>query len=544
MTTTTEPAPREDAPDVGLAPSSPRPVPPKGSGWLGAARRGWRRLTSMRTALVLLFLLALASVPGSLLPQRPLNQAKVDRYFAEHPALAPALDRFGLFDVFAAPWFAAIYLLLFLSLVGCLVPRIRQHAQAARSAPPPAPRNLHALPESATYEVDTDPDEAARRARSVLRGWRVVTRREPGGVVTVAAEKGHLHETGNLVFHFALTALLIGIAVGRVWGYQGTVLVEEGKGFCNSVALYDSFRPGRLVSGDDLTPFCVDRLENFTARYEPDGTPASFRADITYTTGVDGVERTYPLEVNRPLRLDGVRAYLVSHGFSPRFTVRTPSGQVFRDVSAPFLPQNAQLLSEGVVKLPDARPRQLALYGLFAPTAIDVGGGELASFSARPAAPAVAIVVYRGNLGIDSGVPQSVYTVDEDQVERGALEVAGRKNLAPGQSLELADGTRISFDGYREWASLQVSRDPGQTTVFGAAVFVVLGLLLSLAVRRRRLWLRLSPDPVTERDKVDTRSRTLVAVGGLARTDAGSFTPEFARLVERLATTAPATKGS
>ena len=101
---------------------------------LAATPQRWRRLTSMRTALVLLFLLALAAVPGSLLPQRPLNQNKVDQYFADHPTLAPVLDRLGLFDVFGSPWFAAIYLLLFVSLIGCVLPRLRLHARAMRGA--------------------------------------------------------------------------------------------------------------------------------------------------------------------------------------------------------------------------------------------------------------------------------------------------------------------------------------------------------------------------------------------------------------------------
>jgi cytochrome c biogenesis protein len=536
--TATEPVtrPAEETPDVATLSTQPKPVG-RGDrpGALAALRRGWRRLTSMRTALVLLFLLAVAAIPGSMLPQRPLNPLKVDRYLTEHRALGPLLDRIGLFDVFGTPWFAAIYLLLFVSLVGCLVPRIRLHLRALRSPPPAAPRHLDRLPESASYQVDGEPGAVADRARRVLRGWRVVGRDEPGGVLTLAAEKGYLRETGNLIFHVALTVLLAGIAAGRLYGYQGTVLVEEGKGFCNSVALYDAFRPGRLVRGGGLAPFCVDRLESFTATYDPDGTPALFRADISYSEGLDGPQRRYPLEVNKPLRIEGVRVYLLSHGFSPRFTVRTSSGQVFADYSAPFLPQNSRLLSEGVLKLPDARPRQLALFGLFAPSAVDLGGGVLASASPRPDLPAAAIVVFRGDLGLDTGRPQSVYTVDQTQIDRGALVPAARATLAPGDTLRLRDGTRVTFDGYRQWATIQVSRDPGQPVVLGAAVFIVLGLLLSLSVRRRRVWLRLRPS-----DGAAGAGRTVVAVGGLARTDAGSFTAEFGRLVDGLRQTGAA----
>ena len=89
----------------------------------------------MRIALVLLFLLALGALPGALLPQRSLNQGLVDQYFTDHPTLAPLLDRLGFFDVFAAPWFAAVYLLLMISLVGCVLPRALEHAKALRAAP-------------------------------------------------------------------------------------------------------------------------------------------------------------------------------------------------------------------------------------------------------------------------------------------------------------------------------------------------------------------------------------------------------------------------
>src|SRR5580700_4043373 len=105
-------------------------------GVLGWLRWCWRQLTSMRTALILLFLLAVGSVPGSLLPQQGIDPAAVQQYYVSHPALAPWLARLSLFNVFAAPWFAAIYLLLFLSLAGCVIPRAYRLARSARQQPP------------------------------------------------------------------------------------------------------------------------------------------------------------------------------------------------------------------------------------------------------------------------------------------------------------------------------------------------------------------------------------------------------------------------
>jgi cytochrome c biogenesis protein len=520
---------------------STQPAPVRAA-WSGGpvalARQGWRRLTSMRTALVLLFLLALASVPGSLLPQRPLNPIRVDSYIADHPGLSKILDPLGFFDVFAAPWFAAIYLLLFISVVGCVVPRLRMHFRTLRTPPPVAPRRLERLPESDSYSGWGSPDEVAAAARGTLRGWRTVVRAEDGGVVTVAAERGYLRETGNLVFHAALVALLVGVAAGRLWGYQGTVLVTEGDpGICNAVPLYDSFRPGRLVDGTNLAPFCIDKLDDFTATYDPDGTPSLFKADITYSLGTEGAPRHYALEVNKPLRVDGVRVYLVSHGFAPEFSVRDANGTLITTTSAPFLPQGGTLLSEGAVKLLDEVTPQLALYGLFAPTAVESPDGRIDSASPQPLNPAVAVAIFQGRLGLDGGRPQSVYSIDEQQVRNGALKEIGRVTLTPGRSTRLADGKTITFDGYKEWATLQVNRDPGQLVVLIAAGAVVVGLLLSLAVRRRRLFLRIAP--VDDTDEAGGPPRSVVAVGGLARTDAGSFGTEFGRLVERLRDTAP-----
>ena len=240
-TSTTRPAPpvELDSEATRLS-TAPAPVQAPRPSRTAPVRRAWRQLVSMRTALLLLFLLALASVPGSFLPQRGLNPVAVQEYFVEHPTLAPLLDRLFLFDVFAAPWFAAVYLLLFVSLIGCLGPRIRLHAKALRTPPPHVPRVLARMPASDRWDTDVPPDQVLDAAAARLRGWRTV--RTATGI---SAERGYLRETGNLLFHVSLVALLIGIAMGGLLGFQGTVLVKEGDGFANTVLAYDDIKPGR-----------------------------------------------------------------------------------------------------------------------------------------------------------------------------------------------------------------------------------------------------------------------------------------------------------
>jgi cytochrome c biogenesis protein len=497
-------------------------------------RNGWRGLTSMRTALVLLFLLALAALPGALLPQRSLNQRLVDQYFADYPWLAPTLDRLGFFDVFAAPWFAAIYLLLMVSLVGCVLPRTLEHLAALRAEPVVTPRNLARMPHHASATLDVGVDEAAERVRSLLRGWRSAERPDGTGR-TVSAEKGYLREAGNLLFHLSLIGLLLGFAAGKLFGYEGQVIVMSGGGqFCNTGILgYDSFRAGLRVDGTGLTPFCV-RLDDFEADFQPTGQAESFRGTLDYQTAAD-VEagradrwQTHQLEVNHPLRVDGHRVYLLGHGYAPRFTVTFPDGQQ-RTGEVQWRPvDQATLLSEGATKFEppgvtdeeQRRRSQLAVTGLFAPTS---SGGEIVT-SVFPdlLAPEVAIDVLRGDLGLDDGRGQSIFQVDQRMVDSGALVRVARANLVPGESLTLDDGTVVRFDGVQDWAYLQVSYDPGQVAVLVFAVLLLGGLGLSLMIRRRRFWARLTP--------VDDGARTVVEIGGLARTDRAGYGEEFDRM--------------
>ncbi|HEY0814800.1 MAG TPA: cytochrome c biogenesis protein ResB [Pseudonocardia sp.] len=516
------------------APPSP-PQTPGNPTWT-VLRNGWRALTSMRIALVLLFLLALGALPGALLPQRSLNQTLVDRYFTDHPTLAPLLDRVGLFDVFAAPWFAAVYLLLMISLVGCVLPRTLEHAKALRAAPVAVPRNLARLPHHGEAVLDVAPEVAADAVRARLRGWRRTESAE-GEARAFSAEKGYLREAGNLVFHLSLIGLLLGFAAGKLFGYEGQVIVQaDGGQFCNTGILgYDSFRAGLRVDGTSLEPFCV-RVDDFTATYLPDGQASAYAASIGYQTPADvaagtSAWRPFPLAVNNPLRLGGERVYLQGHGYTPRFTVTFPDGQQ-RTGAVQWTPvDGATLLSQGATKFQrpgvtdDAQRKAngLAITGLLAPT---TSGGDVVT-SVFPAAndPEVAIDVLRGDLGLDDGRGQSIFSVDQSKIDSGALVRVARANLAPGQSVRLDDGTVVRFDGVGQWVNLQVSHDPGEFAVLVFAVALLLGLGCSLSVRRRRFWARLTP--LSSDDGV---RRTVIEIGGLARTDRAGYGEEFDRL--------------
>ena len=440
-------------------------------GVLGWLRWLWRNLTSMRTALILLFLLALAAVPGSLLPQRGTNEPRVEQYIAVHRTLGPLFNRLSLFDVFAAPWFGAVYLLLFVSLTGCVVPRAWAHAKAMRARPPRAPRRLERLPVTRTLVTDDAPDEALARAATALRSrrFRVDVDAADG---SVAAERGYLRETGNLAFHLSLLLLLLGVAIGSAFGFKGDVLVRENTGFANTVTQYDSFTPGRLFNDSGLTPFSFT-LTSFRATYETVpgptyGAPRSFTAKVVVTDAPGDKPYDRTITLYHPLEVGGTKVFLVGHGYAPRFTVRDGKGRVVSSDAVPFLPQDGNFTSTGVVKVPDAQPSQLGFQAIFLPTAsIDPVLGPISTF---PAAnnPSIFMSAWKGDLGLDSGVPQSVYKLDSTHLTR-----VGLRSLIPGQTWTLPNGLgSITFQGYEQFATFSVAKDPGKGLALVAVIII------------------------------------------------------------------------
>jgi cytochrome c biogenesis protein len=505
-----------------------RPVEPTRGGLLASAVQVWRQFTSMRTALLLLALLALAAIPGTVIPQRGLDPVKVNAYLAAHPHIGPLMDKVSLFDVFAAPWFVLIFILLFVSVVGCVIPRIRLHYRAMRRRPPNAPRHLLRMAASTGWDTDESAADLIERVHTLLRRahWRADVREEADGAVTVSAEKGYLRETGNLVFHIALLLLLAGIALSSLYGYKGTVLVTKGGGFSNARADYNVFEPSRLFSDSQLSPFSFT-MQDFNATYDPtNGTPLTFKADVHYKSSPTSPSKPYVIQVNHPLDLPGAKLFLVGHGYSLLMKVTNADGQVVYNGQTPFLPDNSLFASHGVLKIPHlgAGGGQLGLTGEFYPTAAVTATGGLQSIFPAADHPVVTLTAWKGNLGFNTGIPQSDYSLSVN-----GLKNIGITQLAPGGRWKLPDGATVTFVGVQQWATFQVAHEPAKTTVLIAAVLIVVGLIGSLRVHRRRFWIRAVPAPAA-----DGARRTVVTAAGLARSDVGGFVDELDDLVGQI----------
>jgi cytochrome c biogenesis protein len=429
----------------------------------------------MRTALILLLLLGIAAIPGSLFPQRSQNPIQVKQYFIDNPTLATWLDRFSLFSVYSSPWFSAIYLLLFISLIGCVLPRSIGHLKAIGAVPTITPKYLDRMEHfTEIKKVDLDLVEAK------LRKIRFRIRRDSN---SISAEKGYARESGNLLFHLSLVLILIAVGVGSLFGSKGDAIVNVGDRFINTPTSYDILGFGKYQAEDSLPPFALT-IKDFKAEYDPaTNAPLDYTLTVLTSNPAGSKEKTEIIKVNKPLTYGSTKIFLQANGHSPIVIVKDKSGKVIFDGPTPFLPQDTNLSSIGAIKIPDMQP-QIGFVSSFLPTADrdPVRGG----FSSYPEVldPRLLISVWKGDLGLNTGVPQSVYRIDTSRMER-----IGLKALVLNESYDFGEGS-ITFTGWKSWVNLQIINDPGKGYALVGAILAISGLLISLFTRQRRIWIK------------------------------------------------------
>jgi len=481
-------------------------------GWM---RWIWRQVTSMRVAIILLLLLALGAIPGSVLPQAPREPVKAAQFVEANGWWGQFLERAGFLDVYGSAWFTAIYVLLFASLIGCIIPRCVAHYRELRAPISAAPSRLDRYEPKASGEAPGEPGDAVGRIAKELRpdpglmgtftGYRVRTDARKDGALALAAEKGHIREVGNLVFHVALVGILLSMAYGAAFIYRGQAIIVEGHTFTNSVVAYDTFSSGRLFSEDSLEPFTL-RLDEFHSQFSLAGRPESFAADVTLTE--PGQEpRQDVIKVNHPLGVNGANIYLQGNGYAPDLTFTDSVGNEAFSGPVVFIPKDGNYTSTGVVKVPDVTEgEQVGIKATLYPTALGEGT-EWTSIHPELTNPVIVFTAYTGDLGLDDGVPQNVYKLDESQLSpvRGDNGQQAVMVIKPGETVELPDGSgSLTWNDTSRYAAFDIRADPSLPFLLFFAVSALLGLALSLFGARRRIWVVATPGAGDEQSTLVT----------------------------------------
>jgi len=501
----------------------------------------WRTLRSMRTAIILLLMLAAASVVGSLVPQLPNSPGRVAAFLDDHVFWGRAFQAAGFFDVFGSWWFVLVTALLFVSLVACLVPRSRAMIRAARQRPIQA-RELDAFPSFTERRVSSSPSDAANAAARILRRRRYRVELDPNGAA-VAAEKGSLREVGSLVFHWAFLLLLVAVIVGKGTGYVGHATIVEGYGWTDARLNYDGqLRTGLFFSGNFSGTQIT--LQDFQDAYRETGQPMDYRSSLVLANADGSDQQTAEVRINHPMGFNGIRIFQYGFGWAAMVRVLRGDQVLFdgpvvlgQDTSTGGNPLAQPWL--GVVKLSTLRPQVGIALAVFPD-----GEAYLRSIASgvpqpmtQANAPFIKYQVWSGKLldnalsGLDTrlmhmtstGLVGEGWTVDLD---RGCA-ISGPSGDLPGSSKVTcphASGPNLltmSFPELRQYSTLQISRDATVPYVLAAAILIVLGLLPALYVSRRKVWVRARSDG----------EGSILQLGGFALQRKDRFDEEFASMV-------------
>ena len=131
----------------------------------------------------------------------------------------------------------------------------------------------------------------------------------------------------------------------------------------------------------------------------------------------------------------------------------------------------------------------MGFVGVLLPTATQNEQGDLVSNFAELRNPYLVMSGYTGDLGLDSGVPQSVYTLDASRMTQ-MTDASGDPlviQLVPGETQQLPNGGSVTFDGVKRFIAV----DTTQALMFISSALVLIGLGLSLFIPRRRMWVRI-----------------------------------------------------
>lgn len=335
--------------------------------------------------------------------------------------------------------------------------------------------------------------------------------------------------------------MLVAFAWGQLFKSEGGKLIVEGDGFSNTLTQYDDFKSGSQFGTDELEPFSF-RLDSFNGTYEKNGpqrgTPRTFEAAVTYSTG--GADEKAVIRVNEPLEVGDSKVYLIAHGYAPVVTVKDGRGKTVFHGAVPLLPIDNNITSTGAIKVMDGyrdkngKKEQLGFQAFFVPTFAGAGKGTM--FSQFPALdfPVMALTGFHGDLRVNSGLPQNVYQLDKSKMTQ-FTDKSGNKlaqRMLPGEIMTLPDGAgSITFEkDVKEWASFQISQQPGNGLALTGAIAAIAGLTGSLFIQRRRVWVR----AVRGEDGV-----TVVEMAGLGRSESAKLPEELGDLAVALTSEAP-----
>ncbi len=270
-------------------------------------QRFWRLLISLRLALTLLLVLAIAAVVGTVLPQEKSYAFYLEKF---GPQLAWLIDTLRLSQVYRSTWFVAIIALLLFNLLACSLERLPQALRRLTS--PPDPEKYLKLPERAKLRwparVEKAPGALEDDIAAVLGASH---RHESGDTLWFWRRTGRAGVLGPYIIHLSIILIILGGLAGKLWGVKGQMIIGVG----------EIRKAVDLENRQELPLGFEVRLDDFQVHFYADGIPSEYRSDLTFLQ--DGKEAAQAVcRVNHPVEFGGYTFYQSTYQTIPRGPVR------------------------------------------------------------------------------------------------------------------------------------------------------------------------------------------------------------------------------
>jgi cytochrome c biogenesis protein len=403
--------------------------------------RVWKFFTSLKLAIFVIIILAIASIVGTIIeqnqPMEKYRQIYTDgaiRFF----------ESLSLFDMYHSWWFLLLLVLFTVNLICCTIDRLPRVVRVVRNPKTTLDENLEkSLGLVDRWKKKGELSELAETYRSALGGAFARPRAtENSGTLHLYAEKGVVSRFGVYVTHLSIIIIFLGAIIGNVLGFKGYANIVEGQ----SVRTI----PTRGGTNHVDLGFAV-RCNKFWVEYYPNGQPKEYASDLSVIEDGKEVLRK-KIEVNDPLQYKGVWFYQSSYGTagatSVTLAVNSPDGGRGESFS----------LSPGQKKEIDG-------YGRI--SAVDYNGNF------QGLGPALLVVLEK------PGKPPAEFWL---------------LKAYPEFDRQRQDTRYLSFAGIKEvfYTGLQVARDPGVNIVWVGCTLMVVGIIIAFFMSHQRLWIRLS----------------------------------------------------
>ncbi len=420
----------------------------------------WGLFTSVNFAVAQIIVLSLLAVVGMTVRQLPgfafrsasdyANEIALlhDRY---DPVLGSGIvdlmERLQFFQVFTSGWFSIGLVVLIVSIIICTIdrtPRLWRQSAEIRVVQPDAyfdPR----LPDRAVVAAPLD----AASVEAVLRRHRFHVRRVVAGDATyLYGDRNRWTKMATLFTHLGLILFLIAGAVTARLGDEQGLVVGEGE----TLTVQPIGTPGLLLV----------KNFGFEAPGFETGNPTDFTTDLAVYRDGELLERKI-IRVNDPLGVAGYTFHQNGFGPAPRLVLRDAAGGVLWNGPVPLTDQ-ASGFPFGTMSVPG---RDLGLQLLLQRAADGQG--------------IVLVLPYRVT-GTDGSGKPIIENLLPMAIARGEVQTV------PGIDFS------VELTGFTDYTLLIAKNDPGQGVVWTAFGSLILGLMISFHLPRRRVWSRLSAD--------------------------------------------------